>query len=302
MTDIPLTAKPVDRAAHHRLDEAWLEAAFAKPDVLVMLMQGGAPLLQANGGLVWLGSQAGALPQITSRIFLGVDKAGAAIFALDMDERFNMDASPIAGLGEFTDPRAAFGSLGLMEANLASTARSIFEWHRSHGFCAKCGVASDVAEAGWKRVCPACKTEHFPRTDPVAIMLAVKDGKCLLGRQAMWPKGFYSCLAGFVEPGETAEQAAARELFEEAGIKADWETAEYLFAQPWPFPSSLMVGLILEATTDEITVDKLELEEARWFTRAEARQIIEGAHSEVYAPPVMAVAHHILKAWAYRDD
>ena len=265
-------------------------------------MQEGAPLLQANGGLLWLGPQAGALPSIRERLFLGIDKEGAPIFALDMEERFNLDTSPIAGLGAFTDARAAFGGLSPMEANLASTARSLFLWHTSHRFCAKCGQASDLAEAGWKRVCPACQAEHFPRTDPVAIMLAVKDDKCLLGRQAIWPPGFYSCLAGFVEPGETVEQAAARELKEEAGITAAWESAEYLFAQPWPFPSSLMVGLILHASTDEITVDKTELEEARWFTRAEARQIISGTHPDLYAPPEMAIAHHILKVWAERDN
>lgn len=302
MADIPLASNPIERAAHYRLDEAWLAKAFAAPDVLVMVMQEGAPLLQANGSLLWLGGQAGALDQIAMRVFLGVDKAGAAIFALDMNERFNIDTSPIAGLGEFADARGAFGMLGAMEANLASTARSLFEWHKSHGHCAKCGAASDVAEAGWKRACPACKTEHFPRTDPVAIMLAVKDDKCLLGRQAMWPEGFYSCLAGFVEPGETAEQAGARELMEEAGIASDWQTAEYLFAQPWPFPSSLMIGLILQATSTEITVDKTEIEEARWFSRAEARQIIAGTHPEVYAPPEAAIAHHILKVWALRDD
>jgi len=300
--DIPLAAKPVNRAAHHRLDTDWLEGAFKAETVLVMVMQNGAPLMGSQGGLLWLGPQAGALQNVRLRLFLGVDKEGAAIFALDMEEAFKLEVSPIAGLGEFTDARAAFGTLGPMEANLASTARSLFEWHKSHGFCAKCGAPSIVAEAGWKRACPACKAEHFPRTDPVAIMLAVKDGKCLLGRQAMWPPGFYSCLAGFVEPGETVEQAAARELKEEAGIIADWQSAEYLFAQPWPFPSSLMVGLILHASTDEITVDKTELEEARWFTRAEARQIITGTHETLYAPPEMAIARHILKVWAERDD
>lgn len=300
--DIPLAARPVDRAAHHRLDKDWLASAFAKDNALVMLMQNGAPMVQSNGGLVWLGRQAGTLEHVQQRLFLGLDKQGAAIFALDIGERFNIDASPIAGLGEFSEPRGAFSTLGALEANLASTARSLFLWHGAHGFCAKCGSASEVAEAGWKRVCPSCKAEHFPRTDPVAIMLAVKDGKCLLGRQAAWPPGFYSCLAGFVEPGETVEQAAARELHEEAGIIAAWETAEYLFAQPWPFPSSLMVGLILQASTEEITVDKNELEEARWFSRAEARQILNGTHPDLFAPPEMAVAHHILKAWAERDD
>lgn len=300
--DIPLAANPVDRAAHHRLDTDWLEAAFAKDTVLVMILQAGSPLMQSQGGLVWLGTQARALDHISHRLFLGVDKQGAAIFALDMDAQFNLDTSPIAGLGEFVEPRGAFSTLGALEANLASTARSLFLWHAAHMFCAKCGAASKVAEAGWKRVCPSCAAEHFPRTDPVAIMLAEKDGKCLLGRQAAWPPGFYSCLAGFVEPGETVEQAAARELHEEAGIIAAWETAEYLFAQPWPFPSSLMVGLILQASAEDITVDEKELEEARWFTREEARQILESKHPDVFAPPEMAVAHHILKVWAYRED
>lgn len=299
--DIPLAASPVDRAAHYRLDDDWLQTAFKRDDVLVFLMQDGSPLIQGNAGLLWLGRQASALSAIRERLFLGVDKKGAAIFALDMDDTFNLDASPIAGLGEFLDARAAFSTLGALEANLASTARSLFEWHRSHGFCAKCGHASNLSEAGWKRTCPSCSAEHFPRTDPVAIMLAVKGNKCLLGRQAIWPPGFYSCLAGFVEPGETVEQAAARELLEEAGIQADWENAEYLFAQPWPFPSSLMVGLILHANTEDIQVEQDELEEARWFTREEARQIIAGTHKDVAAPPVMAVAHHILKVWADRD-
>ena len=299
--DIPLAARPVDRAAHHRLDEDWLAAAFAKDSALVMLMQGGAPLMQSNGGLVWLGAQAGTLEHVQHRLFLGLDKHGAAIFALDLAEQFNLDTSPIAGLGEFVEARGAFSTLGPLEANLASTARSLFLWHGAHGYCAKCGNPSETAEAGWKRTCPSCQTEHFPRTDPVAIMLAVKGDKCLLGRQSMWPPGFYSCLAGFVEPGETVEQAAARELYEEAGITASWETAEYLFAQPWPFPSSLMVGLILQAETEDITIDEKEIEEARWFTRAEARAIIAGEHDSLYAPPEMAIAHHILKAWAERD-
>ncbi|MEO0722410.1 MAG: NUDIX domain-containing protein, partial [Pseudomonadota bacterium] len=155
---------------------------------------------------------------------------------------------------------------------------------------------------GWNRACPVCGAEHFPRTDPVAIMLAVKDGKCLLGRGPGWPAGFMSCLAGFVEPGETVEQAAARELFEEAGIVADPAKAEYLFCQPWPFPSSLMIGIIIEAETEAITLDTKELADARWVTREEACAIMAGDHDEIYCPPPMAVAHHIMKVWAERDD
>ncbi|MEL6474737.1 MAG: NAD(+) diphosphatase [Pseudomonadota bacterium] len=299
--DIPLAAKPIDRAAHRRLDAAWLSEAMKREDVLVLLMQAGKPFL-ADGQLAWLGPQATSLAADAKSVFLGQDKAETPIFALDMPEGWSLAASPIAGLGDFEDFRAAAGTLTLMEANCASTARSLFEWHRSHGFCAKCGAPSDVVEGGWKRACPVCGAEHFPRTDPVAIMLAVKDGKCLLGRGPGWPAGFMSCLAGFVEPGETVEQAAARELFEEAGIVADPAKAEYLFCQPWPFPSSLMIGIIIEAETHAITLDTKELADARWVTREEACAIMAGDHDEIYCPPPMAVAHHIMKVWAERDD
>lgn len=298
--DMPLAAKPVDRAAHRRTDSDWLTAASRKEDVLIFLMQRGQPLVE-DAGLVWLGAQANSLSNDATRLFIGQDKAGAAIFALDMPDNWSLAGSPIAGLGEFQDMRAAIGLMSPMEANCASTARSLFEWHHNHGFCAKCGHASALAEAGWKRICPSCNAEHFPRTDPVAIMLAVKDDKCLLGRGPGWPAGFMSCLAGFVEAGETIEQAAARELFEEAGVRANPESTEYLFCQPWPFPSSLMMGVIIEAETENITIDPKEIQDARWFTRTEARAILAGEHDEIYCPPPFAVAHHILKAWAERD-
>ena len=300
--DIPLGSHPVNRAAHHRTDPAWIEAAMQREDVLVFLMQKGAPLAQMSGqNLVWLGPEVARLEGLEERVFLGLDKAGAPIFAVSMAPSFKLEGSLLQGSGEFTDMRAAAGGLSPMEANLASTARSLLEWHRSHRFCSKCGAESEIAEAGWKRVCPSCGAEHFPRTDPVAIMPAVKGDKCLLGRQASWPAGFWSALAGFVEPGETVEQAATRELEEEAGIKADPAKAEYLFCQPWPFPSSLMVGIIVEAETTEVSVEQDELEAARWITREEARQVLAGTHPDIYAPPPMAVAHHILKTWAERD-
>ncbi|MEL7108935.1 MAG: NAD(+) diphosphatase, partial [Pseudomonadota bacterium] len=277
--DIPLASHPVNRAAHHRTDPAWLEAAMMREDVLIFLMQKGAPLVQMSGqNLVWLGPEFARLDGLEERVFLGVDKAGAPIFAVSMAPSFKLEGSLLQGSGEFTDMRAAASGLSPMEANLASTARSLLEWHHSHQFCSKCGAESEVAEAGWKRICPSCGAEHFPRTDPVAIMLAVSGDKCLLGRQASWPAGFWSALAGFVEPGETLEQAATRELEEEAGIKADPAKAEYLFCQPWPFPSSLMVGIIIEADTTEVSVEQDELEAARWITREEARQVLAGTH------------------------
>lgn len=300
MTSIPLAEGGLERAAHRRLDNDWLDKAFASEDVLVLVMQGGKPLLNESGQrLLWLGHQAGALSKDAVRIFLGEDKNGSPVFALGMPASFKLEASPIAGLGDFQDMRAAAGVLGKIGAHAAATARSMLDWHERHGFCSNCGHATDIQEAGWKRVCPSCNAEHFPRTDPVAIMLAVKGEKCLLGRGPGWPAGFYSCLAGFVEPGETPELAAAREVFEEAGVKTRADTARYLFSQPWPFPSSLMIGVIIEAETEEITIDPKELQDARWVTREECRAILNGEHDEIYSPPPFAVAHHIMKAWAF---
>ncbi|MEE2877771.1 MAG: NAD(+) diphosphatase [Pseudomonadota bacterium] len=298
---IPLGSRPIDRAGHHRTDPEWLAAAYAREDVLVLILQGGLPLVGPNGGLVWLGPEAAKLAPDAEPLFLGVDKAGTPVFALEMPGNFDLNTSLIAGTGDFQDFRMCLASMPEMDANLASTARSLFEWHRSHRFCAKCGAESERVEGGWKRACTSCHAEHFPRTDPVAIMLAVSGNKCLLGRQKMWPAGMWSCLAGFIEPGETLEQGAARELHEEAGILCDPGEAEYLFCQPWPFPSSLMIGLILPAENEDITIDPKELEAARWITRDEARAVIEGKHDEIFAPMRFAVAHHILKEWAYRD-
>ncbi len=300
---LPLASEPVDRAAHLRKDKAWLETAFARDDVLVLLVRDGEPLLTNQGdGLVWLGAQARTLADHAVRLFLGTDTGGAPVFALGLPRTFSLEASPIAGLGAFTDMRSAAARLGPLDANCAATARSLLTWHDTHGFCACCGVATQPAEAGWRRDCQSCKREHFPRTDPVAIMLAVRGDKCLMGRGPEWPDGFYSCLAGFVEPGETVEQAAVRELYEEAGIRASSDNVEYLFWQPWPFPSSLMIGLIIEADSEAITLDMQELSDARWFSRDEARRILNGAHSDVYCPPKFAIAHHILKSWAMRDN
>lgn len=299
---MPLAAKPIDRAAHHRLDEVWLEQAIQRDDVLILALRAGEPFVAREGGLYWFGPEALRISPGSPRLFLGQDKAGTPIFALELPEKFDLANSLIAGAGDFEDFRQAAARMPEMDANCASTARSLFLWHHSHSYCAKCGGRNGIVEAGWKAQCAMCGAEHFPRTDPVAIMLAVREGRALIGRQKFWPPGFMSCLAGFCEPGETIEQAASRELLEEAGIRCDPSRAEYVACQPWPFPSSLMMGFILPAENDDITIDEKELESARWVTREEMRDIIEGRHAELFCPPATAIAHHIMKTWALRDD
>jgi NAD+ diphosphatase len=306
---------PFDRAAHHRTDEAWLEAAFASNKAKTCLLMAGRPLVAGGWAgaplrpgeplpkgkqhLVWLSADEARSLSDCPRLFLGKTAEGAPIFALNAADGFDLEDSLLAGRGVFGDMRAAVANIPASDTQLAATARSIFAWHRRHGFCANCGRPTKIVDAGWKRACPACDAEHFPRVDPVAIMLAVSGDKCLIGRQDSWPSGMYSCLAGFIEPGETPEQGAARELFEEAGVRTTGQ-AEYLFCQPWPYPFSLMIGLILETASEDIAVDKTEIDEAIWITRAEALAAINGEHPKIFVPPPLAIAHHILRAWAER--
>ena len=180
---------------------------------------------------------------------------------------------------------------------MLAQAKSLLHWHARHRFCSNCGVATASAAAGWRRECPACKAHHFPRTDPVVIMLATRGDQCLLGRQARFTPNMYSALAGFVEPGETIEGAVRREIREEAGIEVGQVT--YLASQPWPFPASLMLGCLAEAISQEITIDTTELEDARWFSRAEVVAMLAGEHSAgLGAPQPVAIARFLLQAWA----
>jgi NAD+ diphosphatase len=173
-------------------------------------------------------------------------------------------------------------------------------WHARHRFCANCGAATQAVCAGWKRDCPACRTEHFPRTDPVVIMLTVDGERCLLGRQSRFVSGVWSCLAGFVEPGESIEEAVRREVREEAGIACG--RVRYFASQPWPFPMSLMIGCHAEALSSSIVIDQAELEDARWFTREEVAAMLMRRHAGGLAtPPPMAIAHHIIRAWVESD-
>jgi NAD+ diphosphatase len=177
-------------------------------------------------------------------------------------------------------------------------AKSMVSWHQRHGYCANCGTRSVMKEGGWKRDCPNCKAEHFPRTDPVVIMLVTMGDKVLLGRQKQFPPGMYSCLAGFVEAAETIEDAVRREIFEESGIRCT--DVNYYMTQPWPYPSSLMIGCTARATTEDIVVDRAELEDARWFDRTEATLMIKRQHPDGLAGPhPFAIAHHLLGRWVH---
>lgn len=307
---MPFTGYPIDRAGLKRRETAWIEAALADPGTDLILLQAGQPVLEEAGvpgaarPLLRLSASAlgAALPAGLPLVFLGIDAGSRPLFAASLPRGYDLASGPLAGLGEPVELRAAAaGPLMGADLALAATARDLFDWHERHGFCARCGHPSNPAEAGWKRVCPSCGAEHFPRTDPVAIMLPVRGDRCFLARNAQrFPRGFVSALAGFIEPGETVEEACAREVAEEAGLTV--VSSRIVANQPWPFPSQLMVGLIAEVGAGEAVLDLDELSEGYWFSRAEARALLspEGHRFDGItwrAPPPLAIAHHLITAW-----
>jgi NAD+ diphosphatase len=292
------TRSPLDRAGHHRKDEAWLKAAIAGDQSALLVINKGRPFLcEEKGGLAvrWLAPQ--VYEQLGDReqplLFLGVDESQAAHFACEI-----ADPAQLGDLGIFEELRPAAPRLEANTLPIIGAARAVFEWHSRNRFCANCGTPSRVVEAGWVRKCDACNAEHYPRVDPVCIMVPTFGERCFLGRQKAWPRGMHSALAGFIEPGEAIEEAVARETLEEAGLKVREVTMHS--TQPWPFPHSLMIGVLCEVEDDKDTVDTTELESGRWFTRDEAKQLIAGKHAECWAPPPFAIAHQLLKTWSER--
>jgi NAD+ diphosphatase len=296
-------ASGLDRAGQLRGDALGL----MQGDCVLALWRG-KPLMRA-GGLVWISADHPALADGKPPMFLGLD---------DGQPRFAQDVSAwqpigdLASVGNFTDPsiqfhpdlpadtgftelRGAMLALTARDGELAATARALSLWHATHSFCAACGAASVPAMAGWQRDCAACGGHHFPRTDPVVIMLVTHGNRVLLGRSPGWPEGMYSCLAGFVEPGETIEAAVRREVLEEAGILVG--DVRYVASQPWPFPASLMLGCVGEAVTDVITVDPAELEDALWVTREEMVSVMMGEHPRVKPARKGAIAHFLIANW-----
>jgi NAD+ diphosphatase len=293
---------PLDRASDRRANAEWLAAQLASSNSLGLAMWNGRPFVEKtkDGGaqIAYLPAKlVGELAGGTERLlFMGLWKE-TAVFAVDIEGATDPALGPLEGMGEFKDLRQVALQLPATDAAILATAKAMFEWRRKHGFCAVCGQPSQARDGGWKRQCPACEAEHFPRTDPVVIMLPCHGERCMLGRQEAWPKGMFSALAGFLEPGESIEEACARELSEEAGLRA--LRVRYHSTQPWPYPSSLMIGLIAEVEDDEGTPDQTELSEVRWFTRDEARKLLAGEMEGTFCPPPLAIAHQLLKAWAY---
>ena len=306
----PPAGQALDRAAHLRGDAAAQARLWASGRVLPLWR--GKPLLAGEAALGWLPPGHPALAHGRDPLFLGLAPGGAqGLFAQDISD-WTPEAGAEAVEQGFFDPsiqrhpalpadhgfhelRGVMTQLDATEAALAATARALLHWHRSHGFCATCGSASTLAMAGWQRDCPSCGAQHFPRTDPVVIMLVTQGNSVLLGRSPGWPEGMFSLLAGFVEPGETLEAAVRREVLEETGVHCG--AVSYLASQPWPFPASLMVGARTDARSREIRVDPDELEQALWLTREDLVQAFAGRHPVVRPARSGSIAHFILRNW-----
>ena len=281
------TGARLDRADRLRTDPEAFAAAIADPRATCLLLDGIDPVPGSGGGLMWE-----ALDPADERalLLLGIDDSGAPRFVREAHAGARVDARSrtVMRLLPMLSPE---------EAALYGGARSLVDWHARHRFCAVCGSPTELFRGGWGRRCASCGAEHFPRVDPVVIMLAEYDGRVLLGRQPGFPPGFFSALAGFVEPGESLEEAVARELFEEAGIAVS--DVSYVASQPWPFPSSLMIGCRAVARDAALTIDTTELEAAMWVDRAEVRAALAGDMGASFmAPPPLAIARYLLEDWA----
>ena len=302
LTNIMFTGGWLDRADKPRADAAWLKAAAADPrsrflpfsDLRVGMIE------EPTCDLAWIERSAliTANIKLEDTVLLGIDENEAAYFAIALNDA---DAEKLMPpVSRYRDARSAAFKLGDSRTAVLAQARTLLDWHHRHRFCAVCGQPSTMERGGAQRRCTSsdCNAIHFPRTDPVVIMLVESpDGKeCLLGRGPAYPDGLVSCLAGFMEPGESIEEAVRRELKEEAGIDCE-QQIRYFASQPWPFPASLMIACFVRATSKQLRIDEDELEWARWFSRAELERVFSGTADDVTAQHTIAIAHHMIRHW-----
>ncbi len=285
------------------MDPEWLAACLEDTSsrflpfwrLNVLIKQQGPALGWARRGLL------GLMDEGVGAVLLGV-RDNIAHFAVDISTMAEpLEQLGLGGVAEFCDVRSAAVQLSAEDCAIVAQGRALVDWHDTHRFCARCGAATLSVNGGAMRTCSSCAAEHFPRVNPVAIMLIVRDGHCLLGRQAAWPRGMYSALAGFIEPGETIEEAVRREVMEEAGIEVG--AVSYHSSQPWPFPSSLMIGCTGEAISADIRIDEAEVEDVQWFSRETLARVCRGETraDELFIPPPMAIARTLVDAWLADD-
>ena len=281
------TGSPLDRVDHIRSDAEAYSELLGDWRARVLGLDGLDPVIASQGGLHW-GSLAD-VAEDAELILLGLSDGKPHFVPVTVGGEGNAFRSPAVW--------RALSILPAEDAAIYGTARSLIEWHNKHRFCGQCGGPTTLFRAGWGRKCDTCAMEHYPRTDPVVIMLAQYQGKALLGRQSRFPAGNYSALAGFLEPGESIEEAVRREIKEEAGV--DCGAVRYVVSQPWPFGGSqLMIACIAEAHGDTITLDTNELEDAMWVSKDEAKASLAGEEGRRFnAPPPFAIAHSLLRAW-----
>jgi NAD+ diphosphatase len=299
---LAFSGNPFDRAAHLRTEADKLAALQADGRARVYVIGGDIIVLRAHGEAfdpLFSPAEAAAFGAARETVFLGLLR-GAPRFGVGIDPVVAEALKDRNDL-KLIDLRS-IAVQGVVEAEHLpplAEAKAILGWHARHRFCPNCGAPTVAVQGGWRRDCPACKAEHFPRTDPVVIMLPVAGDRCVLGRSPRFPQTMWSCLAGFAEPGESIEEAVQREVAEEVGIACARVT--YFASQPWPFPSSLMIGCYAAALTEKIVIDESEIEEARWFDRDELRLMLARNHPDrLTAPPPIAIAHHIIRGFVER--
>lgn len=302
-TSLVFTSNPLDRASDLRTDPKWLRVKRAEPQARFLPLWKQQPLLTgakdaATAELCFLSADESEAfgPSDAQELFLGLI-GDAAYFARDvsaLEEPVSRTPSP----SHFCDARSALDLLKVEQSGILGQAKALLDWHARHRFCSACGAETNCTDAGYRRECPSCNVSHFPRTDPAVIMLVIKGERCLLARnQRFRATHNHSALAGFVEPGESIEEAVRREVFEEVGIKTG--DVRYFASQPWPFPSSMMIGCFAEAESEDIRVDGVEIVSAKWFERKMVLKMLAGEEIEgVRLPRSVAIAFHLIRSWA----